>query len=1490
MSLNGHTVKESQINITLEFKVVQGALICAVCDLYVQNSSLIFVATGQKISGIMLEGLQYIEIQLTFIQFRITSKQSSGIVNLVNQSNLNLTITDSRLAGSNLLYSEYCGYIAVGVLSTITVSINTFYVCVNNISRFGYLNATVIDHGSETTRCDVCGIQTVVYGLCADQLVHATLVNGTLQCLFPFEFVDNQCVCVYGHLLNGSVCVNIIDEISSSAKYPTNDTELEQMLQNITNIENLLIELDSSILNNVSNFSGMLNSTYSNLEQYIINNFSLADTNLLTNTTAIDQRIFDNISSLVAVINSNISQLETFIVSNATTLDWRIFYNMSNLSTHIQNQTQIIQQFYNDLQKLKQQIECSKIFGNQIVNGSCVKVICSIIGQFSINGVCQCPKNAVLNNGQCQCPANLKIIGFECTCDTGLPMQSGQCSCSTPGAFVQAGSCTCGVNSLNISNACSCPSGSTLQAGECKCTNTNAYISGSSCVCPTFSTLIDSTCTCPNFSSLIGNTCICDVIADQIMVSEACKCSTPGAFVDAGICTCGVNSLNISNACSCPSGSVLQAGECTCTDINAFISGTSCICPTFSTLINSTCTCPAYSTVIGTSCVCNQVVDQTMAAGVCECTTSGAFVKSGDCTCGVDSLNVSNSCRCPVNSTLVAGACTCNIISGQVMGAGFCKCHTQGAFIDVSSCTCGINGLNISNQCSCPENSTLVGNTCKCTVNAGESMVLGACKCPPDYIAVDRVCLQNYTINEAVSSLSCSQIIYTIYYDMQTVTHQITDFSNFNSGYVFSSTNVVNNAFVDIQNSVYSPIINPLFQSQSSFTNIKVQIGAQAASTGSILTQSSTIIINQVNIISKTGTQITVGSSLSIMLLSTSSTIKDLLVNLNFNVSSGNITLIKSISGVFNIIGYLIQGCYQSTQTVAMIGLNINSATVIINDVTFKPNIYNVGNCSSYLLSYIVQSSLSISKIGLMLGNNTDYQIANSITSTVSNYYKFGGIVADQNLTTTIIDSIIQDSYQLFNTDQIQYTGLFIGNSQNVSSNIIITKACILQKIRGTNQQCKLFGFVGKIDGNISFKESSVIFIIQTKFLNIFGIVGQIASNSLYSEVNNVEVTMNIILSTSTSSYTNVGSIFGTQSAINGIIQNVYLIGNNISTYSYGGMIGASFSLNYTIQNITIQQYNISGAGTQIGILFGASSINNLTVKDIVVVSSNISAINQVGAICGAQTSTAVYILNVSITLTSYYVQTAQCGGFFGSNYGNVTISNSLISFCNISGQSAFIGKLQSSWTVLIQNCTAMQLIIKSGIYIGGFYGISADSNISISNSLIQQSNLTATSFSAGGFIGECSQSKNTIQNSKISFVRITCPTSTPNKFGLIIGYNNPSGTGNAFSFSGSSSTNYNYVNGAPVLTDLKIYNYQIIFDLYQTIALFQTIIIIHFTYIQFFNIFSSQQYYGAFCVFLRLFCLKDGALGCKKNQKDAASLCVAQFFQIVLSSLVRLF
>ncbi|CAL6036914.1 Conserved_hypothetical protein [Hexamita inflata] len=1352
MSVNGHTVKESQINITLKFEVVSGALICIICDLHVYNSSLVFVATGHKISGVILEALSYIEIELTFIQFRITSKYSSGIVSLVNKSDLNLTIIDSRLAGSNLLSSEDSGYIAVAVLSTMTVSLNTFYICVNNISRFGLINATVTDHGSEMARCDVCGIQTVVYGLCADSLDHATLANGTLQCMFPFEFVDNSCVCAYGHMLNGSTCVDIIDQISSLSKYTADDTKLEQLQQNITIIENLLLQLDSNILNNVSNFSGILNSSYSNLEQFIKNNFSLADTNLLSNTTVLDQRIFDNVSSLVAAINSNFSQLETFIVSNATTLDWRIFYNISNLGSHIQNQANDIQLFNNNLQKIKQQILCSKIFGNWMVNGSCIQIICPIIGQFSINGVCQCPKNSIINNGQCECPANLTIIGYECLCETGLPIQSGICGCSTPGAFVQAGSCTCGINSLNVSNVCSCPSGSTLQAGECKCTNVNAYMSGSSCVCPTFSTLIGSTCTCPANSALIGNTCVCNQIAEQTMMAGACQCTTSGAFVNSSVCTCGVDSLNISNSCSCPINSTLVAGACTC----------------------------------------NVISGQVMNTGTCQCSTSGAIIDAGSCSCGINGLNISNQCGCPENSTLVGNTCTCTVNAGESMQAGICKCTTSGAFVQAGSCTCGINSLNVSNVCSCPSGSTLQAGECKCSA-PGAIVESGACKCSSGNLLINGACQQNYTVNDVASSLSCSQIVYVIY-DVQTVTHQIIDASNFSSGYVFSAVNIVNNAFIDVSNSVYSPVVNPLFLSQSSFANIKVQIGTQTVSTGPILTSSTTNNINQVNVISKTGTQITVNTALSIIQVSSiSSIINNLLINLNFAMSSGNITLINSISGVMNITSYQVQGCYQSTLAVAMIGLTTASATVNLNQITFQPSVYNVGNRSSYLLGNITSSNLQLSGIALQSGNISNYQILNGITTTTYNFYQFGGIIANSSDSNITINGLINDIYQIYNTNYVKYSGFLFGHSLN-SSTIIITNLCFQQSITSSTLQFFQFGLIGYSEVNTSIQQSTIILQVQTAYLRQFGYIGYQSASSINSTIINVTTRINTIV---TFSEACVGLFIGKSLSKYFVISDIKMNNCNISSKSEVGAIGTINTMNLTLYQISLINTNISADSSTIGFI-GGSLTSIVNVSSFIAIQYIATASGTVGSIIGNIISSNVTISNSKVSQLYETLLYSNGGGFIGSTsvspFITVVIENSSISNCNFTSYNQQIGGLIGgvyNLTLNIQNCTVSVLDLRGQGYLGSLLGHSMNSNVSISNSTASQTNVTATNIYVGGIVGYCYQSRLTITSSKVSNVRLTANL----YIGLVLGFS-PTGTGNVFSISGSSSINQNYING----------------------------------------------------------------------------------------------
>ncbi|CAL6025205.1 Hypothetical_protein [Hexamita inflata] len=201
----------------------------------------------------------------------------------------------------------------------------------------------------------------------------------------------------------------------------------------------------------------------------------------------------------------------------------------------------------------------------------------------------------------------------------------------------------------------------------------------------------------------------------------------------------------------------------------------------------------------------------------------------------------------------------------------------------------------------------------------GQRLISGICRCPYDLITYNNQCQSIHIINGTDSSLSCSQQVYYIKFDIQIVTSSVTSSTNFSSGYVFSTATVIQNAFIDVSNNVYSSTVYPLYQSQSSFTNLKIQFGAQTLNSGSFIsTQSTAITINQMNIVSKSGSQLTVKTNSQLNILSNSpvgAVINNLLVNLSFASSAGNITLINNINGVFNISGYQVLGDYISTLT-----------------------------------------------------------------------------------------------------------------------------------------------------------------------------------------------------------------------------------------------------------------------------------------------------------------------------------------------------------------------------------------------------------------------------------------------------------------------------------------------------------------------------------------------------------------------------------------------
>ncbi|CAL6078099.1 Conserved_hypothetical protein [Hexamita inflata] len=555
-----------------------------------------------------------------------------------------------------------------------------------------------------------------------------------------------------------------------------------------------------------------------------------------------------------------------------------------------------------------------------------------------------------------------------------------------------------------------------------------------------------------------------------------------------------------------------------------------------------------------------------MQAGQCICETYGAFILNSQCTCGINSFNISNTCSCPIGANLVNGICTCVNINSYIYG---------------NQCICPTHSQLLGDTCKCPYNSSLINNVCICDQNVGQYMINGSCQCPSGQQIVNNICQQtNYIINNTI--FQCSQQVFSLVFDIFSITNVINSENNFSSGYVFNS--IIPNSFIDISDNVYTTLFYPLFQLQSSFINLKIQLGTQNLNTGSfILSSSTSLTINQINIISKTDSYIILNAYSQLNILTSSSTntkIKNLQVNLNFANSNGNITLIGNIHGSFDITEYQVLGSYISTLTVALIALNVNTTTANVDQVNFKPSIYNVGNGSSYLFSNAISSisALVVNNVTIILGNISYFQLLGSIETSdrISNSYSFGGVITTISCQSTLyVNNILLDSYQKFSTRFVSFSGLVVGYVSLASSTVTIQNICLQQTIISTTFYYYYFGLIGSNNGNTSLQNAYVTFSIQGENVLAFGIIAATSYNSLYTEVKNIKTSINISIS---GFGFGVGSILGQAEGKICLIQSAGVVGGNIgdiSSVAVGGFIG-SYGSYMTDSIITILDSMIS--------------------------------------------------------------------------------------------------------------------------------------------------------------------------------------------------------------------------------------------------------------------------------------------------------------------------
>ncbi|CAL6049204.1 Conserved_hypothetical protein [Hexamita inflata] len=754
MNTNAQIISDSTLNLSLQFEVQTAALVCFSCDVQIERSELVFIASGQQLSGVLIESYNSISLLQTFIQFRFKSGNASGVVNIIQQAMLKFTVDECKLSGTNLQSSDNNGFISANVLTNIVVNIlNQFRVCIDETKKFGQQSALAVVDGDIVVDCDLCGNLRVVYGLCEDVLLHAVQVNGMFRCVHPFEYVDNQCVCASGYLLNETECVNVVQTLSAT-KMQVRDIKLESqnnmevIANNISSLEQALkyninaiydnivansSNLETSVINNYTSLSNSLQTSMhnlqtavndqdalllakiaqnsTNLEQFILQNYSKSDSNLYANTTALENRILSNVSALLSTLFVNSSNLEAYIISNYSKSDANLQYNTSVLDQRIHN-------------NISQTLAALSVNSTDLQN-YILQSINSIESDIIVN----------MNNISINVQSNLNIV-------SNNVLQSVSAADNTLQQLnlsIQQQSSD--LNNLQQWLSCTKQCGHQMVNGVC--TLVYCYISGqhvvnNSCQCINqFEIVIGNKCTCPDYSTAINGTCTCNVITGLIMKQNKCVCQTLNAFIQNGACTCGANSLNVSNACSCPSGAVYVNDVCVCSSINAFISGSSCVCPIYSILIGNVCTCPQYSYIVNKVCTCS-ISGQYMSSGACQCQTSGALVISGSCACPSYAINSSNTCICPQYSSNAGDTCQCN--SGFIMKFyGQCECQTPFSVIQNGVCVCAANRVNISNTCSCPSGTILVNGECVCQTS-GAIMVNSVCQCPTNAQNISNTC------------------------------------------------------------------------------------------------------------------------------------------------------------------------------------------------------------------------------------------------------------------------------------------------------------------------------------------------------------------------------------------------------------------------------------------------------------------------------------------------------------------------------------------------------------------------------------------------------------------------------------------------------------------------------------------------------------------------------------------------------------------------------
>ncbi|CAL6020881.1 Conserved_hypothetical protein [Hexamita inflata] len=520
----GIKIQDSNLSVRIPQQLSQSALVCFSCDLHVLSSKFAFAALGQNISGIVLNTYNNMTMIDSLIQFRLSGVNVGGL--LLQSSQSLIQMVDVNISGY-VSASNVSGQLIAFVHDVIQISVSNSKIC-SNIDKYAGLNSVNLQLvGSFIISCEICRSKTYAYGLCSAYLENGELIDNKFVCKNSFEFNGEQCHCPDGQVLNGSLCISVLNLVNEVIQ---RQLMLNQSIQslNVNGLETKVKELEyqqQQISVEIEEFKDVhkeiqnnIISNSSSIQNYIVLNMTNIQYNLERNTTALDQRIYNNVTILnnqfknlnqiIDNLNSNITMLndsfETQKESNS------IFsQNMFNLNLTIQRQDDDIKQLKYVIIILNRKIQCMK----------------------DDSSYQECPcylevPGATFENDVCSCTPGASLVGGACVCTANSILSNGICVCTPSYSFMSYGVCSCPTNSEISSTQCTCqPAYSTMQSGVCVCTPAYTLMSGSTCKCtPTYTTLIDGVCTCPTGASISGSACVCNAVGSKLQ-SNKCVCN-----------------------------------------------------------------------------------------------------------------------------------------------------------------------------------------------------------------------------------------------------------------------------------------------------------------------------------------------------------------------------------------------------------------------------------------------------------------------------------------------------------------------------------------------------------------------------------------------------------------------------------------------------------------------------------------------------------------------------------------------------------------------------------------------------------------------------------------------------------------------------------------------------------------------------------------------------------------------------------------------------